>query len=716
MSVYPRRALTEENVLVHTGPRGLRQRYDSPSLSKKSLGHVKGVYVGFVPSAAGSVLTLSPDPVEGHSTLKVPSRLDHAGVDLIVTTPIAIDFVASLAGELLPDGVNVKAQALYSETGQATAQIVTETRTVNPIVHTVAASPAALDLTTLAPLGALVPGSLTFNLNVDGVGPDTITDDGNGNLVGTALDGAAVVDYKSGTFIGDTSALTALSNVMLLHTRCSGPDEVMICVVTGAPGAIAVNTTPPVYGAPTLRDVPIAFPGCTIPYGYLEAGAVEDLEAAVEILNEVIAARTDLQGTLHPNLKSRLDTDLGAPAMSLRLGKTMRALRGNTTSVLAGVTEVNVSSSFGEFSREHEPKLTLNGGGDESTIGAVTDSPRNVVFVTNDEDGDRLHDNETDRNVVIGRLDQEADFPLDGVISFTNAIATVVGDTDAAFTSQVEIGDLLQGADGRFYEVQSVDSATQITLVTAYQGANASSGGLLRRRLLLRFWTSGAGGTEDAHAIESSQDVNFAFAAFMGIGTPSFDAFNFMHAPGERNPVPTATTFVPGKVELASAGSPFAGSLLLQQRNVAVAGGPFHTLNFSAGSIIELSEGVLDVVVIGGTGPDGSGGGLGDPGPPGNDGPDLDLIATFEPDIERSLPHGAIETHTIDFGFDVAFLSGGIAGVRDGGFISVGEDWILTDMSLAVDGRTGSVTVENPLGGLGGDQFVTLYLDACGFS
>ena len=716
MSVFPRKVLTKESVLVHTGPRGLRQRYDSPSLSKKSLGHVKGVYVGFVPSAVGGVLTLSPDLAEGHSTLKVPSRLDHGGVDLIVTTAIAIDFSASLPSELLPDGVNVKARAFYSETGQATAQIVTETRTVNPIVHTVGPAPAALDLSTLAPLGALVPGSLTFNLNVDGVGPDTITDDGNGNLVGTPLVGVATVDYKTGTFVGTTSALTALSNVMLLHTRCSGPDEVLICIVTGTPGSIVVNTTPPFYGAPASRDVPIAFPGCTVPYGYMEEGSVEDLEAAVEILNEVIAARTDLQGTAHSTLKERLDTDLGSPAMALRLGKTMRGLQGNTTSVAAGVTSVNVSASFGEFSRENEPKITIDGGGDESTIGAVTDSARNACFVTNDDDGDRLHDNETDRNVVIGRLDKEADFPLDGVISFTNAIATVVGDTDAAFTSQVEIGDLIQGADGRFYEVQSVDSATQLTLVSAYQGANASSGGLLRRRFLLRFFTVGAGGVEDNYSIAAAQEINFVFAAFMGVDTPSFDAFNVMHAPGERNPVPAATTAVPGKVELAGAGSPFAGSILLQNKGTPVPGGPFHTLNFTAGSIIELSEGVLDVVVIGGTGPDGAGGGLGPTGPPGNDGPDLTLISSFEPDIERALPHGSSVTHTINFGFDVAFLSGGISSARDGGFISLGEDWILTDISLLGDGQTGSITVENPLGGLGGDMFVILYLDACGFA
>jgi len=715
MSVFPKRALTKENVLVHTGPRGLRQQYDSPSLGKKSLGHPRGVYVGFIPSALGSVLTLSPDPTEGHSTLKVPSRLDQAGIDLIVTAAIDIDFAAALPSELLPDGVNVKARAFYSETGAATAQIVTETRTITEIVFTVGASPAALDLSTLAALGAVVAGTLSIAISVDGVGPDTITDDGNGNLVaaGTGLPLGGTVNYRTGALTGITSALTALSNVMATYTRCSADDEVLLCIVTGTPGSIAVNTTPPFYGAPDERDLPIAFPGCTGPYGFLESGAVEDLEAAVEILNEVIAARTDLQGVAHPDLKTRLDTDLGSDAMAVRLGKALRALRGNTTEVVSGVTEVNVSSSFGEFSRTNEPKITIDGGGDETTIGAVTDAVRNVCFATNDDDGDRIHDNETDRNVVIARLHKESDFLLDGVLTFTNAIATVVG-SGSAFTSQVNVGDLLQGADGRFYEVQAVSSATQLTLANAYQGATSGSGGLVRRRFLLRFYTLSAG-TETLHTISAAAEINFTFPAYMGVNTASFDAFGFMHSPGERNPVPVATTLVPGKVELANAGSPYAGSILLQNKGTPVPGGPFHTLNFTAGSIIELSAGVLDVVVIGGTGPTGTGGGLGPTGAPGVDGPDLDSLASFEPDIERPLGHGAVVTHNVSFGFDVAFLSGGISSVRDGGFVSAGEDWILSDLSLIAP-QQGSVTVENPLGGLGGDQFVTLYLDAAGFS
>ena len=720
MSVFPRRVFTEDSVLIRTGPTGLRQRYDSLSLGKKSLGQVKGVYVGFIPGAAINTLTLSPDPTEGHSTLKVPSRLDPAGIDLIVTAPISLDFSATLVAEFLPDGINVKARAYYSETGQATAQIITETRTITLLVHTVPAAPASFDLATIIALGAIEPGSVTFNINVNGSGPDTITDDGNGTLVaaGTGLPAGGTVDYQAGTFTGVTSALTALSNVNLTFTRCSGPDEVLLCVVTGSPGAIAVNSTPPFYGAPTERDVPIAFPGCTIPYGFLEAGAVEDLEAAVEILNEVIAARTDLQGVPHLNLKERLDVDLGADAMATRLGKTLRSLRGNTVSVSAGASSVNVSGSLGEFSRTYAPNVAINGGGSETVIGAATDSTQNVCFIVNADTGARLHDNETDRNVVVGRLTQDADVLLDGVVTFTNAIQTVTG-AGTDFVTQVAVGDLIQAPDGRFYEVASISSVGQLGLTSAYQGATAASAGLLRRRFLLRFSKANSDGSEPSITLSAAVSIDFYFPAFMGVNTASFDNSNTMHAPGERTPIPAATTLVPGKVELANNSSPFAGSILLREKGTPVAGGPFHTLNFTGGNIIELAPGVLDVVTIGGIGPTGPGGGLGPPGDQGDPGPDLQSISTFEKDLERPLPTGGIVTFNVSFGYPITYLSGGIATVRDAFFMGVGEDYVLTDLSIdgGTLGTSATVVVENPLASGGtGDMFVRLYLDAAGLA
>ena len=708
MANFPQHYFTQENTLIRTGRRGEREDYASKPLGRKSEGAVKGIYTGLIPSALGSVLTLSPDPTEGVSAIRVPSYADPSAMDIITTDPIVVDFAAAMASELLPDGALVFMRATYNEGAPTTGQIVVETKTRTDTVFTVGGAPETFDLATVPPLGTVIPGSVSIAVTVDGFGGNTIVDDGNLASVGPGLS-AGTINYSTGVMTGVTDSLTALSMVFLTYSRCAGPNEVLVCRITGTPAAIVVNDTPP-----DDRDTPLALPGCTIPYGFLEAGAVEALEAAVEILNEVVAARTDLQGVVHPDLKTRLDTDLAAPAMATRLGKVLRVLRSNTYAVPSGAEFVNVTGSFTARDRDHAPQLTLDGLGSELQIGAIAgpaDPVRNVAVVIDLAQRDRLIENQTDRRVVIGRLNQVDDFLLDGTISFTTALTTVTGDASAQFLTQLEVGDAIQGADGEFYEVGSITSDTQLALANAYQGATASSAGLLRRRINLAFSVVN-GGVESTLSLEDAVNLEFYFPAFLGVATGNFDHSLTLHRPGERPVVPDATTTVPGKVEAAITGG-LVGAIELQNKGIAVGGGPFHTLNLTAASVIELSPGVLDVLSIGPIGPTGPGGGLGPPGPTGAPGPDIDQIADYELSGETSLsPATVTAVHTVNFGFDVDILSGGVARFRDAGIFVLQDRIEIDDIRLdsaqvgTIEATGGSV---NPI-----DSFVTLYLDACG--
>lgn len=715
MAVFPQQVFTLDNVNMRTGPRGERQRYNSQSLARKSCGPPKGVYVGFIPSVIGSVLTLSPDPTEGYSGIKVQSDADPAGMDIITTSAIALDFIATPAPEFLPNGIMVMARAAYNDSAAAEASIFTQQKTLTETVFTVGGAPAPLDLSTVTALGAILPGSLVINVTVDGFGVDAITDDGLGNLSsgGPALPIGGTVDYAAGTMTGVTANLTALSMVFLTRTRCPGPNEVLICVITGVPAAVIVSAVPP-----DERDTPIAFSGCAIPYGFLEAGSVEALEAAVEILNEVIAARIGLDGTAYPLLKDRLDGDLGGQKMAERLAKVLRVLRSNNYSVAAGATEISVTGSFTDTGRNFEPKgLLLDGAGSETQQGAVAapnDPVRNIAVIIDTSTNDRLVTSPTERNIVIGRIEQELDFILDGELTFTTALNSVAGDATAQFTTQVAVGDAIQGPDGRFYEVASIEADDALTLTTAFQGATTSSAGLIRRRILLKFRKIVAGIEED-HSLPTTTSVEFFFPAFVEIDSSNFDNALRMHRAGERPPVPSASVAVPGKIALADAGSPFAGSINLQDNGAPVGGGPFHTLNFSAGTVIELSPGVLDVAVIGPTGPSGPGAGPGPTGPVGPDGLSYDAIGTFEPDNFVSVAGvGIVVTHTVDFGFTIGFLSGGIASFRPiglGNILVGGNDKIVVDdirLDSATEGTieaTGTTVVAE----------TKLYLCAAGF-
>jgi hypothetical protein len=710
MAIFPQRYFTQDQVAVRTGPPTLRAPYKAAEINAAFCGQPKGVYRGFVPSALGSVVSFGVGP-EGYSIAKVDGDAQgiRGGLDIKVNTTVSLDFSSALAGDFAPDGIQVILRAIFLDGQKTVGQLFARSKTVTQIVHTVGATPTTFDLSTVE-MDGVEPGSVSIAIDIDGFGASVITDDGAGNL---SMGGT--INYVLGEMTGITSALTPLSNVTLTYTRVVSKDEVLLCTVTGSPGAPVVNAV-----APANRDEPIAYP--TVPFGYMPAGSIEFLAAAVTILTEVAAARTDLQGTPWPNLKARLDYDLSGEAMGLRLGRIFRAIRSNQYQAASGITEINISGSFSAVNRDFLPAVTLNGNGSETQTGVLADPNdvvRNTCILIDADTGDRLIDNTTDRNVVFGRVRQEPDFILDGQITFTLASTAVVGDSVARFTLQLQAGDTIQGPDGKFYEVLSIANSAALTLRDAYQGGTATAGSRTRRRFKLRFRKLVAG-AESAYTTTAVVQIQTYLPTFLTHATAAFEAGTFVYKPGERPTIPDATTSVQGKIALASASSPFVGSINLQKGGLPVAGGPFHTLNFigSPGALVLLGAGIVDVTNTGPIGPAGPGGGPGPTGPTGPTGVSITGASRTRfnngPEVIANGPGQVPVSHTVNFGYTIKLLSGGISTHRDqGAFFTPFDQLEITDIDITGP-TTGTITGNLGFTALLCDAAGRFYLDACG--
>lgn len=62
-----------------------------------------------------------------------------------------------------------------------------------------------------------------------------------------------------------------------------------------------------------------------------------------------------------------------------------------------------------------------------------------------------------------------------GTVAVTSGSTTVTG-TGTSFAASSRVGDAFQGPDGHWYEVTNIASASVLSILPAYQGANASAG------------------------------------------------------------------------------------------------------------------------------------------------------------------------------------------------------------------------------------------------
>ena len=698
MAILPVQVFTRDNVRVR-----LRENYQSQPLAEKSIGQPKGVYFGFLPSAVGDVVTLSPDPTRNASALKVPSRADPGGMSVIVEDSIVLDFTGVLLSEL---PIYLIATANYSRTLDTTAQI--EARTVVNIVNEFLGSPAEdtqIDLSQFTLVNSpILPGSLVINVTTIGFGPGTITDDGRGNLVGVnTLSTEGTIDYQLGTMTGTTTTLLTSTLIEASYTEGVALTECLLCVVDGVPGDLTVSVA-----APLDRDEPVARD--TVPFGYMPAGSIEDLAVAVLAVNEVVAARLDLDGTVQASLSDRLNQDLSSSSMAGRLGTVVRILRSNDHDVDAGVDEISVGGSLSEVNRDHEPKITLGGGGSETQVGAITDPERNVCVIIDATTGSRLVADT--REIIFGRLEGPEIQVIAGTsLTFIKASTGVIG-ADTSFISVVDPGDLLKGDDGLFYEVKEVTSNTQIVLKDAYLGDTITTVGTERHRFLLKFKTA-SGSEESDHTLDAATTIRFFFPSFVDQSQSVFDTALFMHAPGERPQLPDATTTVAGKVQLAEAGG-LTGSIDIQEDGVPI--GTFSVVDFTAagGGINETLPGEVDVDEIGPQGGDGATGPTGVDGQTGGQGESYTAlnINEFGNEQEWNNPPGGLTlTHSVDMGHEIAAIYGWWTRLRSRGGTNWGGDDEVEITNISAAGQVGTIDV---FGTSTTRVIVTLYLSSAG--
>ena len=105
------------------------ERYASEALNKKFLGLPRGVYLGFVPSVSGRLLTLSPDSGRGFSLCRLlsPTAGHPICIDVVINGSVVLDFTDH---DFVADPTAYVICAAFAELGQAsTATVFTRSTT-----------------------------------------------------------------------------------------------------------------------------------------------------------------------------------------------------------------------------------------------------------------------------------------------------------------------------------------------------------------------------------------------------------------------------------------------------------------------------------------------------------------------------------------------------------------------------------------------------------
>jgi hypothetical protein len=502
---------------------------------------------------------------------------------------------------------------------------------------------AAVDLLELQPdpiagFSLLKVGSSAARATVDVFTEETI----QLNFTGHTVYPVYVIGRSDYQLTGGTSA-----RIFTRATPAAGQNEVQICLVTKDGDDFVIDATEPL-----IRQIPAAVPDQK--YGFMIEGATSDLDSATTMAAEVEAARTDLTPTLQPSLNDRLVADMDGAAMTDRMALQAIHVQGNDYTIEAAnlpLNTLNVSGSFSEASRTEPPFQTFPPNGSSTVEGAVagpTDTSNNICPLVDATNGRRIVD--TNGNLIYGRLDS-ATAALSGTMTFTVATPFVTG-SGSAFLTELENGDLVQGADGIFYEVLDRTSNTELELTTAYQSESAIQATPIRRRYTLTM-VSLTTGIELLTPVDAEVTLRFFHTVWARLDDVVANAFSVFKSRAELPPVPEATDSVAGKIKLATTGG-LAGSIQRVEDNGLAVETDVHTLNFPVpGSVTDLGDGEAAISVIGDTGPAGEPGGVGPTGPAGVSGPGLTIRNSYiQSGISgtTSAAAGTVTlTHNVDF-------------------------------------------------------------------
>jgi hypothetical protein len=497
--------------------------------------------------------------------------------------------------------------------------------------------------------------------------------------VDLVVDQEVVLDFTGHDFTADPTAYVKIRaevdvgqpTVAEVFTDALPPTpfvEQLICVVTEVSGELAVADD-----EPANRSNPFAWTSAPYGYGFMKESAVEQLLAAVDMVNEVAAARLDLAGVTHPwnpptdlGLDDRINSDLQPAAVAGRLALLSRVVTSNAHTIAVTASSFNASLSFSRFSRTALPARTFGPGGSETTPGAITGGDvegRNICFLVTESTRERLVD--SDRRVIYGRL-TSATTALTGTLDFTNASTAVVG-VGTAFLTELAVNSLIVAPDGEVYVVSVITDNFNLTLSAAYLGANATSAAATRTFTVSTFVN--VAGAETSRSIPGGTTVRFFFPAWVLLSDPTFDSTNYMLASGEAQPLPAAAVGVKGRVLLHPGTTGGLGGAVLSVRDagsVVGSGQPVWSIDFDGAAV--SSPGVANVTAAGPTGPTGPGGGS--PGPVGPTGPvgaGFDAFSdAFNTSPLYSTPFGGwasltLLTHSVTYPSPPKYAHGGLA-------------------------------------------------------
>jgi hypothetical protein len=449
------------------------------------------------------------------------------------------------------------------------------------------------------------------------------------------------------------------ARIFTRSTGSVGATEIVLCVVDKPSANLVVGES-----IPSDRQPPLAFQGQ--PFGYMQAGASDDITFARSVTAEVIRARDDIKNAGPPppsqRLADRLAIDLAADYLADQLGLRSVPVVGNARPIAGSATSGNFSGSFSALHREFLPALDIEPAGNETTEGAITspaDAVRNVCFLLDDLTGDRLQT--ADRWPIYGRCASSVPTPA-GTAVFVQAATTVTG-FGSDWLASLESGDLLLAPDGSRYEIDEITSNTTLELITAYLDTTTGAVPLSVLRFTVDFLTR-ATGVEAAAPLPGALSVRLIFPAWFRMDRSVFGAALFMKRVGELPATPEATDAIRGRIRMAVGGSEGGAIHTIAAGGSPVANGPnWHTLNFTGtnASVVAApgSPGVANIIVPGEPGPAGPGSIEGDQGDDGGAGPGAGQNNPFERKTTPDGP-GGFATHTVNFAAESPPVSGNL--------------------------------------------------------
>lgn len=559
--------------------------------------------------------------------------------------------------------------------------------------------------------------SQTSETDVDVVIDEDVTLDFTGHDF--TLNPTVYVKLRAESALGQPTT----AEIFTAATPPPGLDEQLICVVT-KPAADLVATA----SEPANRDTPYAYTTAPYGYGFMADSAVEQLLAAVAMVDEVAAARVDMEGINHPwappgqlGLDERINTDLAPDKIADRLGLHYRVLRGEDYTAVGAQDTFAVSGSFAPAGRTRPPIISIPADGSEAQSGAITDSDldgRNTCFVTLASTGERIVDSE--RLVVYGRL-YNIGAVLTGTVTFVASLPAVTG-VGTLFLTEVAVGDILVGPDGTNYIVTVVVDDFNIITSSAI-GVGGVTAAAVRLRFELRL-VKNSGGVEVPHAVAGGTTIRFFFGAFLRLNIAAHDATAMMFAGGEEPPLADSAVGVKGKVLMhpgisgALAGAVFS---VKDAGSPVGTGVPTYSLDFSGAAA--GAPNVANISAAGPTGPPGPGGGS--PGPTGGPGPTgfgydsystpFSASSTFTPP-PGGWPSSTVLSHSVIYPSAPKYLHGGMSLWQVDAIVADFSDHGELTLVNAV-GSTGTVQLTTPNTGVFPPPAIgtfQLYLNAAG--